>query len=260
MGRLFLMVGLVLLLAACGSDAPAGGTGSGGEIINWDRDPRTVVFRADVIGGSGSREFLARNDLPLCTVYGDNRVVWLNDLGDFNVQVLWDKVTDEQIRNFVSYLTVVERIYTTEGQAAQQVPGETAPVYEQLSLFVNGREHTTDAFAGWDDEYFMRLVETCRTISVTPVLYEPAEGWVSAREIPYDPNRASLLWDGTAAGLRLGELAASGEPRWVRGNNAAILWNLVHTSSPMIQFIEGEQAYEVVLEVPGIHPAAPPAP
>jgi len=40
-----------------------------------------------------------------------NRVVWVNDLGDFNSQVLWDKVADQQIQDFISYLTVAQQIF-----------------------------------------------------------------------------------------------------------------------------------------------------
>ncbi|MBZ0291438.1 MAG: hypothetical protein K8L99_02620, partial [Anaerolineae bacterium] len=182
-----LLIGLILLLAACDSGAPAGGETASGGVISWDRSPQTVVFRADVMGGNQGSEFLTRNEIPLCTVYGDNRVVWTNDLGDFNVQVLWDKVSDEQVQNFVSYLTVVERIYTFDARAAQQPPSDVKPTYEQLSLNVNGRQHVTDAFSDWDNDYFERIVDVCKTISSAPVLYEPTGGaWVSAQEVPYD--------------------------------------------------------------------------
>ena len=260
MRRLLLIAGLAWLLAACAVTDNGGGEAASGGLINWNRDPQTVVFRADVLGGAAERDFLAGNDLPLCTVYGDNRVVWTNDLGDFNVQVLWEQVSDQQIQNFVSYLTVVERIYTYDARLAQQPPGEITPAYEQLTLFVNDRQHVTDAFSDWEPEYFQRIVDVCKTISTAPILYEPTAGWVSVREVPYDTTRPSILWEGEAAGLRLADIAASSEPRWVTDNNVLILWNLIRTSSPIIQFQEGDAVYEVVLQIPGIHPDAPPAP
>lgn len=254
-----LLIALILLLAACEGDASTGGESGG--VISWDRSPQTVVFKADVVGGGTENEFLVRNELPLCAVYGDNRVVWTNDLGDFNVQVLWDQVRDDQIENFVNYLTVVERIYTHDAQAAQQPPSGIAPTYERLSLSVNGRDHVTDAFSDWEYGYFERVVDVCKTISDSPVLYEPAGGaWVNVRAVPYDTSRPTILWDGDAAGLRLSEVAAGDEPRWITDDNVKLLWNFLHTSSPIILFIENEQAYEVALEVPGIQPDAPPAP
>ena len=252
-----LLIGIALLLAACQSGTPAGV--QEGSIINWNRDPNTVVFRADVAGGT-QNEFLARNEIPLCTVYGDNRVVWTNDLGDFNVQVLWDKVEDQRIQDFVTYLTVIERIYTYEALADDQPPSEIEPVYEELTIFVNERLHKTDSFTTWDADYFTRIVDTCKTISPAPVLFEPEGAWISAREVPYDTVRPTYFWDGSAAGLRMSDLAAGSEPRWVTGNNIRLIWNTLRTSSPIVLFVEDEKSYEVVLEVPGIQPGVRPAP
>ncbi len=253
-----IVLALGLVLTACGGSGDEN-TGFDG-VITWDRDPQTVVFRANTVGGSTDDAFLTRNDIPLCTIYGDNRIVWTNDLGDFNLQVLWDKLTDQQVQNFVSFVTVVERIYTYDARADQQPPSAVAPAYETMSVAVNGRPHTTDSFGEWEPEYFQRILETCKEISNAPVIYEPEGAWVTAQQIEYDTTRPSILWDGDAAGLKFTELAASSEARWITDSNLKILWNMIHTSSPIIQFAEGENAYEVVLEVPGVNPTAPAAP
>lgn len=254
-----IVLALLLVLAACDSGTGNEATGFDG-VITWDRDPQTVVFRANTFGGNTDSPFLARNDIPLCTIYGDNRIVWTNDLGDFNLQVLWDQLSDQQVQNFISYVTVIERIYTFDARADQQLPSEIAPAYETLSVAVNGRLHSTDSFGEWEPEYFQRIVNTCKDISDSPVIYEPQGGWLTAQSVEYDSNRPSILWEGEAAGLRFSELASSGEPSWITGSNLVILWNLIHTSSPIIQFVEGENAYELVLEVPGVNPTAPAAP
>jgi hypothetical protein len=251
---------MAFLLTACGSQSPADATSSGSSVIQWDRSPQTVVFRADVVGGEDGDAFRARNEVPLCTIYGDNRIVWTNELSNFETQILWDQLSDQQIQDFVSYLTVVQRIYTYDAQADLQPPSTVKPVVETLTVFVNGRNHTTDSFSNWETDYFQTIVRTCKTVSMTPVLFEPQGAWVSAQVTDYNPNVPGLLWDGNAAGLRLADLASSGERRWITDQNLRILWNIIRTSSPLTLFNEDEVSYEVALEVPGIHRDAPPAP
>jgi hypothetical protein len=185
--------------------------------------------------------------------------VWTNELGAFNTQVLWDKVTDEQIQNFVSVLTINQQFYIYTAKAELEPPTSPAPVVETLTLNVNNQPHRTDAFGGWDYAYYQDVVTACRQISSAPVLYEPEGGWVSAVEVPYDTSAPSLIWDAAAAGLSFAELAA-GEPRWLTDRNLRFLWNALLTSPPTLQFSEGEQTYQVAVQVPGISRTAPPPP
>lgn len=250
---------LLLILAACGGDSQQAADGSN-SIIRWDRSPQTIVFRADVTSKDDAQSFRARNEVPPCTIYGDNRIVWINDLGDFQTQVLWDKLTDQQIIDFITYLTVVERIYNHDAGADLQPPSAVAPIVETLSVFVNERQHITDSFSDWEFGYFQRILDVCKTTSSAPVLFEPQGAYVAAQEVPYDSNAPTLIWDGNAAGLRLSELAASGERRWITGQNLNILWNTMRTSSPLLLFLEDNTPYQVALEVPGVTRSSPPAP
>src|SRR3990172_1691325 len=47
--------------------------------IDWDHDPSTIVFRAEVVGGEDDDAFYRRNDVPYCTIYGDGRIVWMTE-------------------------------------------------------------------------------------------------------------------------------------------------------------------------------------
>jgi len=253
---------MIVALAACGS-APASQTSTDGgssSPIVWDRSPETIVFRADVVGGSDADLLPALSEIPPCTVYGDNRVVWTNELGTYNTQVLWDRVTDDQIQTFITYLTINKQIYGFEARGDLQPPGSAQPVVETLTVFVNGLEHRTDAFAGWDFDYYQDILNQCRNISRAPVLYEPEAAWLTAQEVTYDSNVPLVPWDGKASGLSLAELAASGEPRWISGNNLRVLWNIVRTSPPRLQFIQDGVPYLIALQVPGVTRQSPPAP
>lgn len=251
---------LVFLVVACSSGTPTDPQQQTSEFIRWDRSPQAIVFRADVVSKDTAQAFRARNEVPPCTIYGDNRIVWLNDLGDFNEQVLWDTLTDQQVADYIQYLGIVEGIYNHDARADLQPPSDVAPVVETLTVSVNERQHVTDSFSDWEFDYFQRLLNVCQTISTTPILFEPQGAYVSAQEIPYDSSAPLLLWNGEAAGLRLSELAGSGERRWITDQNLKILWDTLRTSSPQLIFLEGDKSFAVALEVPGITRTSPPAP
>jgi hypothetical protein len=254
---------LILVLAACAAQDIES---SGGETpnpdnnpIRWDRNPLTVVFQADVVGGNDANAFYLKNEVPYCTVYGDNRVVWTNPASGSDTQVLWDRLTDQDIRAFVGLLTVDDRFYTYQAGADQQTPSPDQPVYEQLLLAVNGKVQMSDAFSGWPPDYFENTLDQCRKLSKTPVQFEPDSAWVSAKAIDYDTRIPSVIWD-AAAGLSLKTLADSGQPQWIKDANAKLLWDMVHSGSIDVQFSEDDGTYQVAVQVPGVTRAAPPAP
>ncbi|RMF77253.1 MAG: hypothetical protein D6737_18220 [Chloroflexi bacterium] len=228
-------------------------------LIQWNRDPYAIIFRADLTGGD-TESFLGRNEIPACTIYGDNRVVWVNDLPGFGSEVLEDRLSDERIISFIEHLTFAENIYSYEAAADLELPGDVQPVVETLRVFVNNNDHVADAFSGWPSDYYERIVEACQTLSESPVLFEPTGAWVSAQEIAYDTNLASVEWDAEAANLSFAEIFDSGQPRWIDDNNVRILWRILRESPPNIQFIEGDRTFQLAFEIPAVTRLAPPPP
>jgi hypothetical protein len=260
MRRLFMLLcALLMSLAACDS-------GGGGEVasntspVQWDTNPSTVVFRAEVRGGQAEGSFLSRNDIPPCTIYGDNRIVWTNNVGGGAAQVLYDQVTNERIIDFVNYLAINEQFYTYEAGADSALPSDVSPVVETLTLFVNNDDRQTDALGGWSINYYERILESCRRISSEPVLFEPEGGWVSAELVAYDSSAPLIVWNSAAAGLSFGELATSGQPRWITGDLVRVLWNTLRESAYDVRFDEGDNQYHVALQVPRVTRGAPAAP
>lgn len=260
MPRFWALIGLLFILSACqGNTGGDSGLPIDPNAIQWDRGPLTVVFRAEVTGGGGD-SFSARNTVPLCTVYGDNRVVWLSQVGTFETQVLWDRLSDQVIRDFVTFLTVNERFYTYEAQANVQPATIVSPVIETLTLSVSGVTHQSDTYSGWEGDYYSRILAKCQGLSAAPVIYEPSAAWVSAEAIPADQTDTSAFnvpWDASASGLSLAEVSTSGERRWITDRNVIVLWNLMHNSPSNLRFTEGETAYHLALEVPGVTREAP---
>jgi hypothetical protein len=250
---------LLLAVAACSNSNNPPPVISDGAVIQWDRSPDSLVFRSDVTGGSRD-EFLTRSEIPPCTIYGDNRVVWTNELGPFNTQVLEDRLTDDQIRNFVSFLQINKEFFRYTAKGDQLPASEVQPAVETLTLSVNGFTHKTDAFGGWTLDYYDEVTRACREISLAPVLYVPQAGWLSAKAVPYDPQFPSVYWDAAANALSLGEIATRGERTWIIGRTVPVIWNLLRESPPTIQLVENEQQYRIALEIPNVTRNSPAAP
>lgn len=260
------LVLLVVLpsLAACAATTVTPTPIPGGYSVDtsptrWERSASTIVFRADVTGGNQD-EFLTRSETPYCTVYGDNRVIWTNELGPSRMQVLYDQVSDDRIKLFVDSLILSERIYDYPARPDLAVPRSNKPSVEVMTLNVDGKPYMTDAFSGWEFPYFKRLLDRCRSISTAPVLFEATEGWLSARPTTYNGQLPMILWDAKASGLSLADLAASGQPRWLTGSNLPVLWNILTNSPASVQFMEDDKAFQVALQVPNVTRDSPPAP
>lgn len=261
-----MMILLAALITACGGNETTSGD-IGGESaavdnnpIQWDRSPDTIVFRADVVGGDMVGTPQEQSEIPACTIYGDNRVVWTTYTSDDEIQVLYDILADEVIRSFVEYLVVGKRFFEYDAEASLQSASGPQPVVETLFLNVNNEPHLTDSFGGWDYDYYVEVLRFCREISIAPVIYEPSGAWVAAVEVPYSPNTPSIFWDPVANGIDLAALAASGEPMWVTGAPLQILWHRFTTSLPGTRFDQDFISYEIILQVPGISRTSPPAP
>lgn len=246
---------LTLLLTACRT-TPVTVTPT--TLATWNRSPQAVVFRAEIVGGQS--DFRALNAVPGCTIYGDNRVVWVNELGSFQIQVLEDRLSDSVIDTFVQYLAAQERIYTFEARLKTlQAQADVNPVVEHVTLTVNAIEHEADSFGGWSADWFPRVLKACQTLSAAPVLVAPTSGWIYARSVPFSLAPPVAFWDAAKLGLSLSSVADGGA-HWITGAAASTLWNTLHSLPDNLIFEDGSTYYEVALQVPGVTRDAPPAP
>ncbi len=269
--RRLLIVMSAAMIAACQAAAPpplptpenegiSRAAASNLAIIEWVRSPENIIFRADVEGGYAADSIRGKRDVPNCTIYGDARVVWVNELDPFRREVLYDRLAPAVIADYIAYLTINERIYTFA------TPTAAVPVYdavvETIRINVNGIDQRTDGFSGWDgdDDWFRRVLAACRSLSGTPILFEPTNGWMSAIEVPYVQENPALTWDVAVTGLDLGESAALDTPLWVTGAAAVQIWRAQNDQPSRFVFQQGERYFQVALQVPGISRNSPSAP
>lgn len=269
MRRWFVLLSITLMISACSAlagdtttnDAQAEASpeaNTGDALVNWNQDPLHIVFQADVLGGSRFGTFVDGNRVPLCTIYGDGRVVWLS--GENN-DVLFDILTPAEITDFVTYLTVEERFFTFRAGRDNLLPSPEMPITDVLLLQVNDVNHRTDSFGDWTEDYFERILEACTTLGDQPRLFQPSEGWFSVEIVSYNPSLPSVPWYVEQSGLDLtdvGEMPASSI--WLENSLVPAIWTTIRENDGIIQFNQDGIDFLVVLHVPGVTVDSPPPP
>lgn len=259
-GWRILLAGIALIgLAACGITDSAQVDAPAPAVIQWDRNPLAVVFRAQIVGGDQTVTDV-NNTIPDCTIYGDGRLVYPQRNPDGNTEIIFDMLSDGRIEGFVNELTINQRIFTFAEGYPQQAPQSITPVYEQLVLSVSGERHVTDVFANWPAAYYADVLQKCRELALTPRLFAPTGAWISTEPVPIDMMKPQILWDSNAAGFSFTGLAADGSKRWIEGGVVLYLWDQVVTPAIRVQFIDNEQAFDISMQVPGVMLDAPAAP
>ncbi|MBE2182518.1 MAG: hypothetical protein IAE89_03745 [Anaerolineae bacterium] len=254
------MIALLLaltVLSACQPDAPEDLPAD----RLWNPDAGTMIFRADY-----SRESLPElariSETAPCTVYGDGRVIWVNELDAFNSEVLFDIVSEAQIQTFINYMAFDENFYAQIAGAAGSLENDESPLIETILLDVGGRRHTADNYGGWDSGFFNRVLAACKSISSSPIRFEPTEAWLTVREVDAISDAASVYWiPDDHGGLSLAALADSAaQPQWVSGAGVTDIWRLLHSMSYITQYGEGERMFQIGLQAPGVTRNSPARP
>lgn len=251
MSLLFLIV-----LTACSND-DGGENVDDGQInrLDWDRSADSILLRIDEIATAESEAYII-NTIPLCTVWGNGRLIMLNNLSDTS-QVLEARLSDEQVRELVENI-IGFGFYSWEDDI---IPFDTEqPTLQSISLNLFDNPKTVERYDDWPNNGFEQILELCTSSSVTTALVVPDGGWVTAYvKEDFDNEGPILDWPRNAP-FTLAELANSDEPRWVEDDFAQILWIDVIRETGTIQLLENGIAYEMAMEVPGISRTSQPAP
>lgn len=260
-----LALGLVGVLAACVGGAtpppPDEGTLTRPDLvglIEWNGSPDAVVFRAERVTTTPDG-FFSLGEVADCTLYGDNRLVYLLPGEGESTLVAIDTVSSETVRTFIEDLTLNVQLF---GQSAgfDALPAEERPSsYERVEVNINDQTHRFDSVGGWVDGYYESLVRRCTEMAAAPAEFAPDTGaWVTVREVTYNPDQPGILWS-AANGLDLGTLGTNRQ--WVTGDAALALWDVLRTAvRPDIQLQQGERTFQAVMQVPGVTRDAPAAP
>lgn len=244
---------LILILAACTTEAPAP---TAQPTLRWERSPYTVVFRAETVNGQVD-EFVQRSAIPACSVYGDNRLVYVIPRADGTVQVAWDVLSDVVITDFATALIAQTSLATLTTGIDALPTGVSASEVEQVYLAVNDRIYRADSLGGWPADFYSQVLERCMGLSASPSEFAPSAAYVAVREIEYQSFLPSVPWDNPA--IKFDSLL-NAERTWLSGEGVSTIWQILRDGGESIQFQEEGKTYQVILEIPGVTRGSPPPP
>ena len=263
------VLALVLLGGACtpaGNSTPQGDGGVAADsianVLEWDHAPDAVVVRLDTKGSTGDPVY-DNNTLPYCTLFGDGHVMWVDPFADPE-QVLEDRVSEQIVRGFLEYV-IGTGFYTWDPVTGLLLPATTepdnpGPIVEQITVTLYGQTVAQSALSNWPRETFANILDRCQHLSDSPALYQPSGGWLSAVPSEMRSDIPSLPWESFAENFPNVDITTMtlDAPVWATGDLLRVAWELVREGR--VQITRDNVAYRLVVQVPGLQPAAPPAP
>ncbi|HLA45378.1 MAG TPA: hypothetical protein VJZ27_18155 [Aggregatilineales bacterium] len=250
---------MVLTLAACNRDSDDGDSQTTDTQqlgpLDWDHSGDNIILRVDERFNEGPPDQLA-NEIPPCTIRGDGHIIWVNELED-GIQILESRLSDETIRNLIE-LVIFSGFYDWESNFA--IPDLNNPQIRSITLNLFSEERTVSRYADWPANGYQRILDACRQASDTPVLFQPDGAWISAYEVPIEDGIGHWRWTPQAAGFALSDIAGDNPPRWITGDLVKLIWENTILPSTRSHVLDGNLAYTIALQVPGIMRDAPPAP
>jgi hypothetical protein len=240
---------VVVTLAACGGkESKTDGQGDSQlGLIDWSRDPNTIIVRLDAQSSLDDPAFTL-NNIPPCTLWGDGRVVWASTDDYGSEQILEARLDDVTIRTFLEDI-ISRGFYSWQDELLPM--SSSNPVTQSLTVFLYDELRTVRRYTAWPENSYNKIMDRCSHLSSAPVLVLPQVGWISAYAIPRDDSAPSWLWP-LSAPFTLRDLAQNGEARWLEGALASEIWLNVRERSGETQVVERDNsAYRVAIVVPG---------
>lgn len=233
-------------------------------LFEWERDPNTIIVRLDNQPVDENQAFLL-NSIPPCTVWGDGRAVWVTQNETGAEEVLKTRIDEVTMRAFLE--DIINRgFYTWESEIVP--PSAPDAIVESITVVLYDEVRTVQNHTVWPQNAFTHILEDCQgfmndtTRVVLPGVDPEPGGWVTAFPIERDPMAPNWFWPPDAP-FSLSELVSNAndlQMRWVEGPVASEIWLSAREARGDIQVIEGQNAYQVAIVVPGISRDAPPSP
>lgn len=250
-----LLLVFVLALTACNGDDDSSAETDDSQIrrFNWDTSADTILFRLDEIPYEETEARIA-NRIPLCTIWGDGRLVWVNHLED-ETEILEARLTDTQIRDFVEDV-IGFGFYGWEDDIIP--PDQPNLELRSMSLNLYDNARTVERYSSWPNDGFDRLYDQCSTLSEARALFLPSGGFVRAYVVEKPDSSIPTMEWGRGAPFKMADVAANDTPVWLEEPYYLTeLWRHLRRIG-QVYVSELGVYYDVALEVPGISRNAPP--
>jgi hypothetical protein len=261
-GRVMVLGFAAVMIAACNTSTPPAPstpqTNNAIPVLAWNTAPNAVIFRLDrqIINDTPYSDL---NRVPLCTLYGDGRVVWVNPLQPSGEEVLEALIDDVQFRTFLEYLIRDMKFYDIPDYASFELPPTERANVDTITLALSDQVTTKRNYRAWPLDVYPTLLEKCRTLSDAPVRVEPSAGWVTVYKGPENTGMPFIDWPSTAP-FKMADAVAGNQAMWLTDVPFRMLWQTQRETQGNIVWREDGINYQVALQVPLVSRDSPPAP
>ncbi len=218
--------------------------------VEWDSSPEAVVLRGTFCCGLVP-QYYAQNYIPEVTIWGDGRIVWVDDHGGGARSVSEGQLTEAELAALLQRLVDAGFFGWADNYANYNIT-DGATQCLRLNLLSTSKS-VCEYYEGAPAAFHTLYSEAAGGAGATGTEFVPAQGTLAVFPVG-DPSNLTpedyLDWDPAVTGLSLADV--SGEAP-VDGNALALAWRAVNRSAwaPLVR--EGETFYYLVVTVPGLN-------
>lgn len=230
--------------------------------LQWDTSPEAKIYSATHCCGFAPH-FVELNYIPDAQIMGDGTIIWTQTQPDGERQVWTGKIPQEELAIFLQ--SAVDAGFFgwpelfTDPLSPSDLPSQC--IYIQLE---DQAKKVCEYYKGAPQAFHDLYDRSAQGLGASPQAYIPEKGYLTTFPAgPVSPSTpgasqpAVPTWDAHAMGFSLAQ-AENGQ--WVEGPALQNVWEIVNAAPYGGTVQEGQNVYQLTLQIPGVSMVEPPVP
>jgi len=218
--------------------------------VEWDHSPEAVVLRGTFCCGLVP-QYYAENYIPEVLIWGDGRIVWVDDQASGTRRVSEGTFTEAELAALLQRFVDAGFFGWADSYANYNVTDLPTQCLHLNLLSVS--KSVCEYYEGAPAAFHTLYAEAASGAGAEGTEFVPTEGLLTVFPAGDPSNLTSedyLDWDPAVTGLSLADVTGAAP---VDGNALALAWRAVNRSawSPLVR--EGETFYYLVVTIPGLN-------
>jgi hypothetical protein len=223
---------------------------------SWDTDPEAVIISATFCCGFAPY-FLTINYIPDAQVWGDGRIVWVEQMDDGSRKVMQGQLGKDDLAKLLAKIDAAG-FYGWKDLYRNDTVADFADKCIQVDTLAE-QKSVCEYFEG-APEAFHELYDVLSSgAGAEGVDYLPDTGFLTAtsfgEDVQLGPGQVVATWDPAELGINLSEV---GDGLWIEGDALKASWAAVNLQPWGPTVLEEATAYTIGLQIPGLSMTAPP--